>query len=99
MPWKRGCPLLNASTGFVRQLFMPSALNGEEPEDARWVLDFVDWANVCKTWLNRLDAPRWCFYAGEAADHLRVEKAMEKIIAGRTPVKEIKALITRKKRS
>jgi hypothetical protein len=28
-------------------------VNGEEPEDEAWILDFGEWASVYKTWLAR----------------------------------------------
>jgi hypothetical protein len=28
-------------------------INGEEPEDDNWVLDFGEWSSIYKTWLTR----------------------------------------------
>jgi len=39
--------------GLRSETFYPAYLNGEEPEDDRWVLDFGEWASVYRTWLSR----------------------------------------------
>lgn len=39
--------------GIRSEAFYPTYMNGEEPEDESWVLDFGEWANVYRTWLTR----------------------------------------------
>ncbi len=39
--------------GIRSETFYPAYMNGEEPEDDAWVLDFGEWASVYKTWLER----------------------------------------------
>jgi hypothetical protein len=39
--------------GVRSETFHAAYLNGEEPEDDRWVLDFGEWASVYRTWLTR----------------------------------------------
>ncbi len=39
--------------GVRSETFYPAYLNGEEPEDDDWVLDFGEWASVYRTWLSR----------------------------------------------
>ena len=39
--------------GIRSEIFYPAYVSGEEPEDARWVLDFGEWASVYRTWLTR----------------------------------------------
>lgn len=39
--------------GVRSETFYAAYVNGEEPEDDRWVLDFGEWASVYKTWLIR----------------------------------------------
>ena len=39
--------------GVRSETFYPAYLNGEEPEDDSWVLDFGEWASVYRTWLAR----------------------------------------------
>jgi hypothetical protein len=39
--------------GLRSETFYPAYLNGEEPEDDHWVLDFGEWASVYRTWLSR----------------------------------------------
>lgn len=35
------------------ETFYAAYINGEEPEDSSWVLDFSEWASIYKTWLAR----------------------------------------------
>ena len=35
-------------------IFYAAYVNGEEPENEAWVLDFGEWSSVYKTWLTRL---------------------------------------------
>ena len=35
------------------ETFYAAYINGEEPENNSWVLDFSEWASVYKTWLER----------------------------------------------
>ncbi len=35
------------------EIFFAAYVNGEEPEDDAWVLDFSEWASVYRTWLAR----------------------------------------------
>jgi hypothetical protein len=37
--------------GIRSETFYAAYVNGEEPEDDAWVLDFGEWASVYKTWL------------------------------------------------
>jgi hypothetical protein len=39
--------------GVRSETFYPVYMNGEEPEDDRWTLDFGEWASVYRTWLSR----------------------------------------------
>lgn len=39
--------------GIRSETFYAAYINGEEPEDDSWVLDFGEWASVYKTWLER----------------------------------------------
>jgi len=39
--------------GVRSETFYAAYINGEEPEDESWVLDFGEWASVYKTWLAR----------------------------------------------
>lgn len=39
--------------GVRSETFYAAYVNGEEPEDDDWVLDFGEWASVYKTWLTR----------------------------------------------
>jgi hypothetical protein len=39
--------------GVRSETFYAAFVNGEEPEDDHWVLDFGEWASIYKTWLLR----------------------------------------------
>ena len=39
--------------GIRSENFYAAYMNGEEPEDDSWVLDFGEWASVYRTWLKR----------------------------------------------
>lgn len=39
--------------GVRSETFHVAYVGGEEPADDRWVLDFVEWASVYRTWLAR----------------------------------------------
>ena len=39
--------------GVRSETFYAAYVNGEEPEDDSWVLDFGEWASVYRTWLTR----------------------------------------------
>lgn len=39
--------------GLRSETFYPAYMNGEEPEDDSWILDFGEWASVYRTWLSR----------------------------------------------
>lgn len=39
--------------GIRSETFYAAYVNGEEPEDDSWVLDFGEWASVYRTWLTR----------------------------------------------
>lgn len=39
--------------GLRSETFYPAYMNGEEPEDDSWVLDFSEWASIYRTWLSR----------------------------------------------
>ncbi len=39
--------------GIRSEIFYAAYINGEEPEDDGWVLDFGEWSSVYRTWLSR----------------------------------------------
>jgi hypothetical protein len=39
--------------GIRSETFYAAYMNGEEPEDDAWVLDFGEWASLYRTWLTR----------------------------------------------
>ena len=39
--------------GIRSETFYTAFINGEEPDDDDWTLDFSEWASVYKTWLER----------------------------------------------
>ncbi len=39
--------------GVRSETFYAAYVNGEEPEDDNWVLDFGEWASIYRTWLMR----------------------------------------------
>jgi hypothetical protein len=39
--------------GIRSETYYAAYMSGEEPEDENWVLDFVEWASVYRTWLAR----------------------------------------------
>ncbi len=39
--------------GIRSETFYAAYINGEEPENDEWVLDFGEWGSVYKTWLAR----------------------------------------------
>lgn len=39
--------------GVRSETFYAAYMNGEEPENDNWVLDFGEWASVYRTWLER----------------------------------------------
>ncbi len=39
--------------GIRSETFYAAHIEGEEPEDDAWVLDFGEWASVYRTWLSR----------------------------------------------
>jgi len=39
--------------GVRSEIFYSAYVNGEEPENDSWVLDFGEWASVYRTWLAR----------------------------------------------
>ena len=39
--------------GVRSEIFYSAYVNGEEPENDNWVLDFGEWASVYRTWLAR----------------------------------------------
>jgi len=39
--------------GIRSETFYAAYINGEEPENDEWVLDFSEWASIYKTWLER----------------------------------------------
>ncbi|MBM4459300.1 MAG: hypothetical protein FJ011_16330 [Chloroflexi bacterium] len=43
--------------GIRSETFYAAYMNGEEPGDDRWVLDFGEWASVYRTWLARQQTP------------------------------------------
>ena len=40
--------------GVHSEVFHAAYIQGEEPENEAWVLDFTEWASVYRTWLARL---------------------------------------------
>ena len=39
--------------GIRSETFYAAFINGEEPENESWTLDFGEWASVYRTWLTR----------------------------------------------
>lgn len=39
--------------GVLSETFYEAYINGEEPEDEAWVMDWTDWAGAYKIWLRR----------------------------------------------
>lgn len=39
--------------GIRSETFYAAYVNGEEPENEEWVMDFGEWASVYRTWLAR----------------------------------------------
>ena len=39
--------------GVRSEIFYSAYVNGEEPEDDSWMLDFGEWGSVYRTWLAR----------------------------------------------
>jgi len=39
--------------GIRSETLYAAYINGEEPEDDNWVLDFGEWSSIYKTWLTR----------------------------------------------
>ena len=39
--------------GIRSETFYAAFINGEEPENEAWTLDFGEWASVYRTWLTR----------------------------------------------
>jgi hypothetical protein len=39
--------------GIRSETFYAAYINGEEPEDDSWTLDFGEWGSVYRTWLSR----------------------------------------------
>lgn len=48
--------------GVLSETFYESYINGEEPEDDVWVLDWSDWAGAYKIWLRRQEQYRETIY-------------------------------------
>jgi len=44
--------------GVLSETFFESYMNGEEPEDDAWLLDWADWAGAYKIWLRRQEQYR-----------------------------------------
>ncbi len=44
--------------GVLSETFYESYMNGEEPEDDAWILDWTDWAGAYKIWLRRQEQYR-----------------------------------------
>jgi len=44
--------------GVLSETFYEAYVNGEEPEDDSWVLDWSDWAGAYKIWLRRQEQYR-----------------------------------------
>jgi hypothetical protein len=44
--------------GVLSEVFYESYINGEEPPDDAWVLDWNDWAGTYEIWLRRRDQYR-----------------------------------------
>ena len=40
--------------GVRSEVFYAAYLQGEEPENEAWVLDFTEWGSAYRTWLTRL---------------------------------------------
>ncbi len=39
--------------GIRSEIFYTAYINGEEPEDDNWILDFGEWGSIYRTWLMR----------------------------------------------
>lgn len=59
--------------GIRSETFYAAYVNGEEPEDDRWVLDFGEWASVYRTWLTR---------QAEYRDHIQQYQQQPTSLAG-----------------
>ncbi len=44
--------------GVLSETFYESYINGEEPQDDAWLLDWADWAGAYKIWLRRQEQYR-----------------------------------------
>jgi len=44
--------------GILSETFYESYINGEEPADDAWVLDWTRWASIYKVWLRRREQYR-----------------------------------------
>ncbi len=55
--------------GIRSEVFYAAYINGEEPEDDNWVLDFGEWANVYRIWLERKAEFRILFNKFNANQH------------------------------
>jgi hypothetical protein len=44
--------------GLRSEIFYAAYASGEEPEDDNWVLDFVEWGSIYRTWLAYQDEYR-----------------------------------------
>lgn len=44
---------LERKYGIRSEIFYAAYINGEEPDDDSWILDFGEWASIYKTWLAR----------------------------------------------
>lgn len=55
--------------GVLSETFYESYINGEEPEDDAWVLDWADWAGAYKTMLRRQEQYRRTIQALQEQTH------------------------------
>lgn len=52
------CEIYERKYGLLSETFYESYMNGEEPEDDDWVMDWVDWAGAYKILLRRREQYR-----------------------------------------
>ncbi len=63
--------------GILSEIFYESYINGEEPADDNWVLDWTRWASAYKVWLRRHEQYR------QAIKSLQLTATLSEIIEKR----------------
>jgi hypothetical protein len=59
--------------GVLSETFYQAYVNGEEPADDTWVLDWADWAGAYKTWLRRQEQYRRTIHALQGETETLIE--------------------------